>query len=70
MAGASVRNLETMVVVSRGQEERNPALMAVISVALVGKKRVACKNCRACWMYFVVWTLVMALMLCFCWLCF
>ena len=41
VASVSVRNLETLVAVSRGQEERNPALMAVRSAALVGEKRVA-----------------------------
>ena len=44
IAGVSVRNLETLVAVSRSQEERNPALMAVTSVAFVGEKRAACKN--------------------------
>ena len=48
VAGILMRNLETLVAVSRGQEERNSALMAVRSVALVGEKRVAYKNCIAC----------------------
>ena len=53
VAGVSVRYFETLVVVSEGHEERNPALMATSRVALVEMKRAACMNCMVCWRHFV-----------------
>ena len=67
MASTSVRYLKTFAVVIRGQEERNPMLMAARSVALVGEKRVSCMNFIACWEHFVVWTIGVALSLHCCW---
>ena len=67
VARISVRYLEMLAVVSRGQEERNPALMAAKSVALVGEKKAACMNCMAFWRHFLAWTIVIALSFCCCW---
>ena len=43
-----------LAAVSKGHEERNPALMAASRMALVGEKRAACMKCIEYWRHFVV----------------